>query len=200
MQDDLDDLAHWSVDHGLSQASRIAVVGSGYGGFAALNAVMRKPNSYACAVNMSGMTDLPAFIAQRVRAMPEIENELIARIGDPSGAGVRERMLTQSPIGMTGGLAVPILVTAVERDPYAPLENFLDFQHQVDLAGKASLLSFFVLKGTGHVFNSESNEQLAWRMVDRFLSRCMGTEANSEAAGLSAAAFARSSDGSHLLP
>jgi dipeptidyl aminopeptidase/acylaminoacyl peptidase len=200
MQDDLDDLARWSVDNGLSQAGRIAVMGSGYGGFAALNAVMRKGNSYACAVNMSGMTDLGAFVAQRVRAMPEIEEELVARIGDPSRAEVRERMLAHSPIGMVAGLNVPILVTAVERDPYAPLENFLDFESRINAAGKGNLLSFFAFKGTGHVFNSESNEQVAWHLVDRFLSRCMGAGPDSEAVGLGAATFARSNDGLHLLP
>lgn len=200
MQDDLDDVARWAIDHGLSDSARIAFMGNGYGGFASLNAVMREEHHYACAVNMSGMTDLAKFIAQRARAMPEIEPELHSRIGNPSDGDTRERLRLQSPIGKIGALHVPILVTAVENDPYEPLANIVDFEHAIAAAGKGAWLSLFVLKGTGHVFNSENNEQLTWRLVDRFLARCMKEKAEPETDGFTGAVFAHSEDGLHLLP
>jgi dipeptidyl aminopeptidase/acylaminoacyl peptidase len=200
MQDDLDDVARWAIDHGLSDSARIAFMGNGYGGFASLNAVMREENHYACAVNMSGMTDLAEFIAQRARAMPEIESELHSRIGDPSDGDARKRLRLQSPIGKVSALHVPILVTAVENDPYEPLANILEFERSIAASGKGAWLSLFVLKGTGHVFNSESNEKLAWRLVDRFLARCMKEKADPGTDELTKAVFARSDDGLHLLP
>lgn len=199
MQDDVDDVVRWAIDHGLSDSTRIAIIGNAYGGFAALNAVTREGNGYACAASMSGMTDLAAFVAQRTRAMPETETDLHARIGNPDDAGERRAMLANSPISRAITLKAPVLITAVENDPLMPLADALAFENKLEDSGKASLFSLFVYKGTGHVFNNEKNEQTSWRLLGRFLSGCLDGKVSSLQGAVDADDFERKVDGLHLL-
>ncbi len=57
MQDDLDDGMDWLVKRGLVDPKRVCIVGSSYGGYAALWGVTRNPDRYRCAASFAGVTD-----------------------------------------------------------------------------------------------------------------------------------------------
>jgi|GEM_PF-6690936 len=200
MQDDLDDAAHWAVEHGLADARKIAIMGGSYGGYAALEAVLRDKHPYACAFSMSGMTDLAEFVKQRARAMPEMEADLIAQIGDPGGKDDRAMLAARSPINAAAQLNVPLLLTGVENDPVVPLQGTLDFARKLDEAGKTGTFSLFVYKGTGHMFNNAVNERVNWLLAERFLGTCLDGKPGGLDDDLREAHFARREDGLHLLP
>jgi len=200
MQDDLDDAARWVVEHGLADPKKIAIMGGGYGGYAALEAVLRDNHPYACAFSMSGMTDLAAFVRQKARAMPEMAGDLAAQIGDPDKDGDNAMLTARSPIAAAARLNVPLLLTGVEHDPVVPLEGTLAFEAQADAAGKTPLLSLFVYKGRGHMFNNPANERLNWLLAERFLGACLDGDPGRLDADLQNAQFALRKDGLHLLP
>ena len=200
MQDDLDDAARWAVAHGLADPNKIAIVGGSYGGYASLEAVLRENHPYACAVSMSGMTDLAEFVKQRLRAMPEMEGELVAQIGDPGTKAGQALLLEHSPIGAATRLNVPLLLTGVENDPVVPVGGTLAFEQKAEREGKSSLLSLFVYKGTGHMFNNAGNERFNWLLVERFLAGCLDGNPGDLAEELKDAQFALRKDGLHLLP
>jgi dipeptidyl aminopeptidase/acylaminoacyl peptidase len=200
MQDDLDDVAHWAIEHGLADPKKIAIMGGSYGGYAALEAVLRENHPYACAFSMSGMTDLAEFVKQRARAMPEMEGDLTTQIGDPGNKADRAMLKARSPIEATARLNVPLLLTGVENDPVVPLDGVLDFAQKLDAGGKAGLFSLFVYKGTGHVFNNAVNERLNWLLAERFFATCLDGRPGGLDEDLRVAQFAKHLDGLHLLP
>jgi dipeptidyl aminopeptidase/acylaminoacyl peptidase len=200
MQDDLDDAARWVVEHGLADPKRVAIVGGSFGGFASLEAVLRENHPYACAISMSGTTDLAEFVGQRTNIVPEMAHELFAQIGDPGSNADRALLLQRSPISAAARLTVPLLLTGVEHDPIVPIDGTLAFEQQAEQAGRASLLSLFVYKGTGHVFNNADNERLNWLLAERFLSTCLDGNPGNPAGELKNAQFALRKDGLRLLP
>jgi dipeptidyl aminopeptidase/acylaminoacyl peptidase len=58
MQDDLTDATHWAIQQGYTDAKHICIYGASYGGYAALEAVVKEPDLYQCAVGYAGVYDL----------------------------------------------------------------------------------------------------------------------------------------------
>lgn len=58
MQDDVTDATHWAVKDGVADPKRICIYGGSYGGYAALQGVVREPDLYQCAIGSSGVYDL----------------------------------------------------------------------------------------------------------------------------------------------
>ncbi|MCK9539998.1 alpha/beta hydrolase family protein [Dokdonella sp.] len=59
MQDDLTDATNWAVRQGHADPKRLCIYGASYGGYAALEGVVREPDLYRCAIGYVGVYDLP---------------------------------------------------------------------------------------------------------------------------------------------
>jgi dienelactone hydrolase len=62
MQDDLTDATHWAIDQGIAAKDNICILGSGYGGYAALMGAVREPALYRCVASYGGITDLEQLL------------------------------------------------------------------------------------------------------------------------------------------
>ena len=60
MQDDITDGVKWAIAEGIADPSRICIVGISYGGYAALEGVVKTPDLYECAIGVNGVYDLDA--------------------------------------------------------------------------------------------------------------------------------------------
>lgn len=63
IQTDMSDAAAELAKQGLVDSKRVCIVGSGWGGYAALAGITVQQGVYRCAVSMEGFFDLPALIA-----------------------------------------------------------------------------------------------------------------------------------------
>ncbi len=61
MQDDVTDTALWTVKQGIADPKRMCIYGASYGGYAALEALVKTPDLFQCAGNYVGVTDLQLF-------------------------------------------------------------------------------------------------------------------------------------------
>jgi dipeptidyl aminopeptidase/acylaminoacyl peptidase len=64
MQDDLQDAALWLVDEGIADKDKICIGGASYGGYAALMAVVKHPETFKCAASFAGVTDLEYIVSK----------------------------------------------------------------------------------------------------------------------------------------
>jgi dipeptidyl aminopeptidase/acylaminoacyl peptidase len=62
MQDDVEDAARWLIEGGIADPDRIGIYGVGYGGYAALMALVKTPESFAAGASLAGVTDLIAML------------------------------------------------------------------------------------------------------------------------------------------
>lgn len=58
MQDDVTDATRWAITEGIVDPKRICIFGTSYGGYAALEGVVKEPDLYRCAIGYVGVYDL----------------------------------------------------------------------------------------------------------------------------------------------
>lgn len=171
MQDDLEDALAWAVKQGLADGQRSCIVGSGYGGYAALMAQTRPDGRFRCAVAKSAAPDLgqllsgfwtPGFSPWMNGAMPLL-------VGHPQHDA--QRLSEQSPLTHAARLRGPLLLAYGELDRYLPITRARELRDALRRHGNEpewleypdEYSDLFRLK----------NELDYWRRVDAFLARSL---------------------------
>lgn len=164
MQDDIDDAMDWAVGEGIADPSRVCVVGGSYGGFAALWAVLRNPERYACAASWAGVTDWARMLAYDKRYLGR------ERARDLRGRqeGEDSRLADYSPAQHADTLTRPVLLAHGTADRRVPATQFNDF---VKASREApSPPQTLLIQDEGHSFSEEENEQLWYDTLLAFLA------------------------------
>jgi dipeptidyl aminopeptidase/acylaminoacyl peptidase len=114
MQDDLTDGTRWLAEQGYADRRRICIVGSGYGGYAALMGGVREPGLYRCIAALAPIADLQSYIdlVQRQR----FHGLLLARIEPADGS-----VSAHSPLDNAGKVGVPVLLVHGRMDVAVPV-------------------------------------------------------------------------------
>ena len=118
MHNDITDTARWAIAETLADAGHVCIVGSSYGGYAALLGVAKEPDLYACAVSIAGPSDLGELLFDFDKLTGGYENEIERqRIGWD-----RDELNAQSPFKLADNVQAPVLLihgkldTTVEMD------------------------------------------------------------------------------------
>ena len=69
MIDDIDDGVDWLAGQGIVDPARVCIMGTSYGGYAAIWGAMRSPQRYRCAISFAGPTDLRRMLRYDARFM-----------------------------------------------------------------------------------------------------------------------------------
>lgn len=120
MQDDVTDAVQWAIRSGLANAHRICIVGSGYGGYAALMGAVKTPDLYRCAVSLGGVTDLPQVVSDS-RWYLNQKSVVELRIG--SWWNDRERLRDTSPVFHAKEIRTPLLLMHGAMDRAVPVSH-----------------------------------------------------------------------------
>ncbi|MEZ6023012.1 MAG: prolyl oligopeptidase family serine peptidase [Hyphomonadaceae bacterium] len=116
MQEDLIDAAQWAVQSGIAEADRVAIVGEGYGGYAALAGLAFAPEQFRCAASFNA----PANLVSLVESAPaSVRDALYLRVGDPRTAEGRQRLRERSPASRASQIRSPLLLVLGARDASA---------------------------------------------------------------------------------
>jgi len=167
MQDDLDDGMDWLVRRGIVDPGRVCIVGSAYGGYAAIWGATRNPERYRCAVSFAGISDLGKQLKfqlasfdngqERQRWRTKVQGDETFDLASVSG------------LQQVGRLKVPMLLVHGDKDQTVPVRQSRAYADALKAAGKA--YEYYELKGEGHGFSSEANAQIWYDRLDAFLAR-----------------------------
>lgn len=119
MQDDLTDATRWAVQQGYADPKRLCIYGASYGGYAALEGVVREPDLYRCAIGYVGVYDLALMYKDG-----DIPKSLFGRhflrmvLGTDSAD-----MLKRSPVGGADRIKAALMLVAGGRDQRVPLSG-----------------------------------------------------------------------------
>ncbi len=143
IQQDITDGVHWLIDQKIANPKKIAIFGTGFGGFSALNGVSSNPGLYACAavqyplINFfTFFKDVPPFLKPKLNMMYEM-------MGSPENDADKFKAI--SPIFNTGKVKVPLLVVQGPRYMDA---DILELNHFVSDVKKNGIAVTYVLKDT----------------------------------------------------
>lgn len=166
MQDDLDDAMDWAVREGIADPARVCVVGSSYGGYAALWAVMRNPERYRCGASWAGVTDLDRQL--------RYDRQSFSRGGFKRwrdrvrGEGVAD-MKAVSPLNRAQTLDRPLLLAHGTKDIVVPFKQYNAFEKAARAAPVRP--QTLVIEGEGHSFTTAANEQQWYDALAAFLAK-----------------------------
>lgn len=139
MQEDVEDaLAHVIAAKGLD-AERVAIMGTSYGGYAALIGAVRRPELYKACIAICGVADLPEMLAWENREDDtpgkQIYDFWTKRIGDPNVVG--SALATASPRRRAAEIACPVLLVHGVDDLIVPVIQSRRMRDALRGAGKS---------------------------------------------------------------
>lgn len=171
MQDDLADTVKWAADQGLVDAKRVCIMGSSYGGYAALMGPIIHPGTYRCAVSHAGVTDIELLYDihwsdlsddARRYGMPRL-------IGDPKTEA--DRLAAASPLKRVAEIKVPVLLAHGLDDQRVPIEHAREFISAARRAGVS--IEDVTYPKEGHGFLNPANRTDYFGRVERFLEKSL---------------------------
>jgi dipeptidyl aminopeptidase/acylaminoacyl peptidase len=171
MQDDVTDGVKALVDQGIADPRRICIVGTSYGGYAALAGAAFTPELYACAISINGVSDLPEFIGYINRQGGDESNALhywrnhIGPPGDP-------QVIAKSPARNAASTRAPILLLHGSQDTTVPISQSRSMARALSAAGRK--FEFIELPGDDHHLSSSAMRVRALTEMERFLAEHLG--------------------------
>ena len=167
MIDDIDDGVDWLVGEGVADPARVCIMGSSYGGYAAIWGAMRSPRRYRCAISWAGPTDLLAMMRRDARllyAQRYVRERRRQLRGDEE---VSLRAI--SPLRFPERLEVPLLIGHGEGDQRVPVDQSRDLVRALARRGAAVESAFY--PKSGHDFGTSEDSADFLRRVEAFLAR-----------------------------
>jgi dipeptidyl aminopeptidase/acylaminoacyl peptidase len=164
MQEDLLDALQWAVANGVAEPDRVAILGAGFGGYAALSGLAGAPDQFRCGASFGAPISLPALID----AAPANEREeWLRRVGDARTAEGRERLRSPQPRRIRD----PLLLATGGRDRRAPLALTDQFAAVVRAR---SPLTYLVFPSEGSGLSQPRNRLSYLAVLEHFLGDCLG--------------------------
>jgi dipeptidyl aminopeptidase/acylaminoacyl peptidase len=160
VHNDITDGARWLVEEGYADSRRICIVGSSFGGYAALLGAARESPVYRCAASFAGVSDLVELAEFKDRF--EFAETWRARIGtDPT-------VLAQmSPLALVDLIATPILLLHAPDDAVVPVQQSRRLAAALRRAGKQH--EYIELAACDHDMTSASCRQSVFEEFGTFL-------------------------------
>ena len=165
MQDDVTDTVQWAIRSGLASAHRICIVGSGYGGYAALMGAVKQPDLYRCAVSLGGVTDLPQVVSDSrwyLNQRPVVE----LRIG--SWWNDRERLRDTSPVFHANEIRLPLLLMHGAMDRAVPVSHGRDMAEALK-AANVTTYRYVELPFADRTLSREQDRLQVFTELEQFL-------------------------------
>lgn len=167
MQDDLDDGMDWLVKRGIVDAGRVCIVGSSYGGYAALWGAIRNPERYRCAASFAGVADLRRQLKYDLNFF--IAKKYQRDWRDKVRGAESFDMGSVSPVAQAERLKVPVLIAHGERDTNVPFKQSKALVEALKKAGKT--YEFHSYPEEGHGFERSEDMKDWLDRLEAFLTK-----------------------------
>ncbi len=129
MQDDLQDAANWLVDKGIANKDKICIGGASYGGYAALMAVVKHPETFKCAASFAGVTDLEHIVS---KARHFTNKEIVRKQFGTDD----DELAKVSPVNFAKQVDRPILLIHGSDDNVVPVYHSREMDDELTDEGK----------------------------------------------------------------
>jgi len=172
MHDDLLDGVAWAVEHKVTSASDVCIMGGSYGGYSALAGLTLTPTAFKCGVDIVG----PSNLITLVQSVPAYWKPLIAvfqtRMGDWTTEEGKAALLAVSPITHAAAIERPLLIGQGANDPR--VKQAESDQIVAEMQKKQLPVSYVLFPDEGHGFARPPNMQAFMAVAEAFLSAHLG--------------------------
>jgi len=161
MQDDLVDAVNWAIKNKIADPKKIAIMGAGYGGYAALAGLTFTPELFACGVDIAGPPNLATisnyFIQDaRLDRLDKVKLSLLK---------TAEKLYQYSPLTHVTNITKPLFIMQGANDIRVPQT---ESDQMVEAMNKHNIPVIYTLYKDD---NNESNKLSFYAIAERFLAK-----------------------------
>jgi dipeptidyl aminopeptidase/acylaminoacyl peptidase len=169
MQDDLMDGVRWAIDQKIADPSKVAIMGAGYGVYAALVGMTAGAEFFACGVDVGGPSNLVAFMGS---APPSAHIEGLARrVGDWRTDGGKKLLTDRSPVAHAGAIKNALLIEQGKSDPRVAEADTARFVETLRAARVP--VTYAVYPDEGRSLTHATNRMSFAVLAEVFLAQCL---------------------------
>jgi dipeptidyl aminopeptidase/acylaminoacyl peptidase len=172
MQDDVTWGVKYLISRGITDPKRVGIMGSSYGGYAALAGVAYTPDIYAAAVSINGQNDLISLLEAMPPTMESERTRVYKRVGDPTTAEGRAQLIRQSPLTHADKIKTPLLIVQGAND--VRVKKRQADQMVISLRDRGFPVEYVVAPDEGHGFARPVNVMATLAMTEKFLAKHLG--------------------------
>ena len=169
IQDDINDAARWAIKQGYADKDRICIYGGSFGGYSALQAPIRDPGLYRCAVGYVGVYDMQMMYEE---GDVEDRESGLRYLRRTIGTG-KAALDSISPAKHADQLKIPVFLAAGARDFRAAPEHTEAMRDALVKAGNPPQETI-IQSGEMHGFYKEENRLNLYTKILAFITRNIG--------------------------
>ena len=172
MHDDLIDAVDWAIAEGIADRNRVAIMGSSYGGYAALVGLTFTPERFACAIDLVGISNLVTF----VNSIPEYwrtwQSQYKVRMGDFTTEEGRCFLEQRSPLNYIDRIQRPLLIAQGANDVRVKVAE--SDQIVAAMQERGIPVTYLLYSDEGHGLERAENKRACAAVVEAFLAEHLG--------------------------
>lgn len=166
IQDDIEDGVSWLIKEKIANPNKIAIYGTGFGGYIALNGAIKNPNLYKCAASNSGVLNLfsylngiPPYLKSNLQMYYEVLGNPVTEVDYLSKA---------SPLFNVDKINIPVFITQNVKDPRINANDAIRFVKE--LKKRNVPVTYFERDETAFAVNREESRQKVYTALEQFLA------------------------------
>ena len=172
MHDDLIDAVDWAIAERIADPRRVAIFGGSYGGYSALVGLTFTPETFACAVDYVGISNILTLLETIPPYWKPWQTIWKARTGDYTTEEGRRVLAERSPLTHVGRIVRPLLIAHGVNDPRVKVSE--SEQIVAAMRERNIPVTYLSYSDEGHGFRRQENRRSFNAVAEAFLARHLG--------------------------
>jgi dipeptidyl aminopeptidase/acylaminoacyl peptidase len=172
MHDDLIDAVDWAVAERIADPARVAIMGTSYGGYAALVGVTFTPEKFACAVDLVGISNLMTLMNTIPEYWKPWKSLWKVRMGDYTTEQGQRFLEERSPLNRVDRIVRPLLIGQGANDVRVKASEAEQIVAAMQQHGIP--VTYVSYSDEGHGFVRPENRRSFAAVVEAFLAAHLG--------------------------
>lgn len=165
IQDDVDDGVKWLIQKKIADPQKVAIYGTGFGGYIAINSAIKSPKMYRCAAANSGILNLFSYLKSIPPFMKSNLQMFYELVGNPNTDF--DYMHQASPLFHADQVKIPVFINQSVKDPRINPSDAIQFVKE--LKKRNSQVTYIENDDSPFSMNREENRQKMYTALEQFL-------------------------------
>ncbi len=170
MHHDLIDAVNWLIENGISDPTKIAIMGGSYGGYATLAGLTFTPEIFAAGVDIVGPSNLITLMNSIPPYWEPLKAQFYHRVGNLETE--EEFLKSRSPLFFIDRIQKPLLIGQGANDPRVKQAESDQIAEAMRQAGKP--VEYVLYTDEGHGFARPENRLHFYAVAEEFLAKYLG--------------------------
>lgn len=167
MQDDIADGVNWLIKQGIADPNRIAIYGYSFGGYCALQGLVKTPDIYRCGISYAGIISVLNFMTTVPPQWEPFRQMLYEMVGNPNTEG--EKLKNVSPYYNAEKIKSPVFFAQGKNDPRVDVSATELMVKKLKNLGVE--VEYMIKENEGHGYKNEENRIEFYKNMSLFLDK-----------------------------